>query len=124
MVRAVNLVTKRGYLEITRQGWIYRFPWTGTIVILDVSEVWKGLAGKGFVLRLSSDCEDDTYDGFRRGESYVVFAQRNSSRKTAQFGLSEPTYGAHGCGGTGLVMLSDAYLRELGRGRLPIGAAK
>jgi hypothetical protein len=105
--------------------WIYApFPkaapvWNAGIVTLDVSRVWKGSVGKRFVLHVARTQVDDAFDGFLRGFEYVVFAQRNSPKKTALFHHEEPTYGATGCGGTTSVLNGMMYLIDLGPGKSP-----
>lgn len=84
-----------------------------------VFSVWKGAPPKDFTLHVTALSEDDAYEEFRQGEQYVVFADINPSIKSERFGLRGPTYGAHGCGGTGHVAYSASYLKELGPGKTP-----
>jgi len=89
------------------------------IVTLDVSQVWKGLVGKQFVLHLVQEGEDDAFEYFERGSEYLVFSTRNSERKTARFGLKGPTFGAAGCSGTTSLPRGLGYLGQLGPSRNP-----
>ena len=105
--------------------WTYApFPravpvWHAWIVTLDVSRVWKGMAGKRFVLHIVQKQIEDAFIQFEPDSEYLVFALRNSRQNTALFHVVEPTYGAAGCGGTTFLLRFDPYLVELGPGKSP-----
>jgi hypothetical protein len=96
----------------------WRAAW---IVWLDVSRIWKGVVGNQFVLHIVRESEDDAFETFERGSEYLVFATRNSERKTARFEIGGPTFGATGCSGTTAqsTRLARTYLLELGAGSMP-----
>jgi hypothetical protein len=77
----------------------------------------EGRVGRRFALHVTPSAEDDAYESFRSGDEYLVFTEPNPPQKSERFGLNRLTYGAHGCGGTGLVAQSSSYLRDLGQGR-------
>jgi hypothetical protein len=90
--------------------------WT---VTFDVSQVWKGVVGKRFVLHIVQESEDDAFETFERGSDFLVFATRNSPRKTARFGIAGATFGAAGCSGTVSLPAGTKSLSEIGPGKRP-----
>src|SRR6185295_2350731 len=56
----------------------FLMTWTGRIIRLDISQVWKGRVGQRFVLHIAQSQEDDAFEPFERGLEYLVFAVRNS----------------------------------------------
>jgi hypothetical protein len=117
VAREVKVIGIPGFQDVAPRGVKSQLGWRGWIVTLDVSTVWKGSVRRRLTLHVTGLSEDDAYTSFEVGEEYVVFANVNPPEKSARFGLRGLTYGAHGCGGTGLVLRSASYLRELGPGR-------
>lgn len=79
-------------------------------VTIKVDDVWKGQIGSRTVVTTALSGASCGYEGFREGESYVVFASEHSGRlETGLCSLTQP-----------LAAASDV-LNELGEGYKPIG---
>lgn len=116
-VRDVRTIEKPDDRKTDRRGAGTQLRRVGDIVAFDVSTVWKGSVGRQLTLHMTALGEDDAFTPFTPGAEYLVFAEINSPAKSERFGIRGLTYGAHGCGGTGLVSQSAVYLRELGPGQ-------